>query len=137
MLRQTGHPAYEERRWIVTLPDGQPGGIPNSWAIPVENYTEGELPAEEERQTNEGAGGQRAGVTQLLTLVKICGQIKPQPEEADDGEDQGSETEDYEMGTERETARMGCVPGAEKAGDGGDTGGDAAEQPTEGTGKRR
>ena len=66
MLRQTGHPAYEERRWIVTLPDGQPGGIPNSWAIPVENYTEGELPAEEERQTNEGAGGQRAGVTQPL-----------------------------------------------------------------------
>ena len=77
------HPAYEERRWIVEQPDGSPGGLPWSWAVPEENYTGGGEDREASLPANEGEMVW-TGVTELLHLAKICSVMSEnQPEEAD------------------------------------------------------
>jgi hypothetical protein len=86
VLRQAGHAAYAERRWIVVLPDGAPGGIPWSWAVPIDDYT-----TEGGNALIDGAEELWAGVTELLILARMVQVLSvDQPEEVANDEGSGS-----------------------------------------------
>ena len=95
VLRESKHPAYAERRWVVLLPDGKPGGMPFSWAVPAENYTAEEKKSEAEDSTL------RAGVKELLSLATLCSVLESvKPEEAANG---------------KEAAKLSTIPKTEEA----------------------
>jgi hypothetical protein len=86
VLRQAGHAAVSERRWIVMPPDGQPGVLPWSLAVPIENYT-----TEQEIAPESDSEILLAGVTELLRLArKVQAMSVDQPEEVAHGQGSGT-----------------------------------------------
>jgi hypothetical protein len=68
VMRQTVHPAYAERCWIIEMPDHTWAKMPLSWAIAVDHTTE------LERRVVEEAAAELwvdvAGLLDLVTLVR-------------------------------------------------------------------
>ena len=76
VVRQTGHSAYAERRWVIELDDGIRLSIPLSWAEPV---TEKSAPTS--ARTSQEHQQMWVDVTTLLNLATMVRLLTTNPPE--------------------------------------------------------
>ena len=85
VVRQTGHPAYTERQWVVELPDQTRGSLPLSWAVSVEG-----LPEEPSEIDDVEEANPCVTVSTLLRLARMVRNLTTI--QSDKGETHGQST---------------------------------------------
>jgi hypothetical protein len=121
VLRQKGSEKEKEFGWIIQLPDGNTGEIPHEWGIPVADDRSAE-PDETRTQPL------LAGVTQLLSLAKMCAALQVAAHEEAEDEPTGRRISERTSPASLDSG-LDRTAEAETTGTTGHPGGDAVEPP--------
>ena len=127
-MRQTVHPAYGERCWVIELADQTWAKIPLAWAVAVDDTTESES------SIVEAASGLWGDVAGLLDLVIMVRHLTTDPLEEATNDEQfsvltpGERMPPAEQHDER-APPLGTVTSSTATRDGSDSGDDIEPPP--------